>query len=120
MGITAERAALFGRAVSLKLAADGLWEWALTQPVQDSDPHRRGRDQWLEAAGDDVAIEIAFETQAFVGLRLRSEERASANQLVLAVPEPGRFLPTSRSRMGAPGLRAAGAADARGHLRSDR
>lgn len=85
MRITAGAAALFGRAVSLKLAADGEWERALTLSLDARDADRRTRDQWLETAGDDVAIEIAFETHAFVGLRLRSDERASANQLVSAL-----------------------------------
>lgn len=74
----------FGAAVCLKLAADGEWETALTQPLQ---PPPRGLrtcdvDRWLAAAGDDVAAEIGFATGAFVGLRFRPPKRTHVRELL--------------------------------------
>src|SRR4051794_30151674 len=75
---------LFGHAVGLKLAEGGRWEQALRRPLG------AGADDWLGRAGPDVGVEIAFESGAFVGLRLRPRERASAGRLLeaLAALEP--------------------------------
>ncbi len=77
----------FGVAVCLKLASDGEWESALSQPLH---PHRhaaddRTLDRWLSVAGDDVAAEVGFSTGAFVGLRLRPSERSHADELLRAL-----------------------------------
>lgn len=83
MRITADAKRLFGRAVSLKLASDREWERALTFAAGRGDAQRRAQDRWLDSAGDDLAIEIGFETSVFVGLR--ADERCNADQLVTAL-----------------------------------
>jgi hypothetical protein len=74
--------AAFGAALGIKLAAGGNWEQSLRQPLADDATNARERKEWLEGAGPDVAIEIAFETCSFVGLRLRAEERRRAGELL--------------------------------------
>lgn len=77
---------MFGRAVSLKLAADGAWERAFVQLLDcvdgRVDDRVDDRDRWLRSAGSSVALEIGFETDAFVGVGLRPAERARAGFLV--------------------------------------
>jgi hypothetical protein len=74
--------AAFGAARGIKLAAAGNWEQSLRQPLTDDATDARERREWLEGVGPDVAVEIAFETSAFVGLRLRPEERRRAGELL--------------------------------------
>jgi hypothetical protein len=74
--------AAFGAALGIKLAAAGNWEQSLRQPLTDDATDARERMEWLEGVGPDGAVEIAFETCAFVCLRLRPEERTRAGELL--------------------------------------
>ncbi|MDP8927889.1 MAG: hypothetical protein M3O70_04715 [Actinomycetota bacterium] len=67
---------LFGTAVCLKLAADGKWETAHVQALSNAGPAgHREMQRWLRDAGTDLAAEVGFTTGAFVGARLRPDER---------------------------------------------
>ncbi|PSK88054.1 hypothetical protein CLV63_13016 [Murinocardiopsis flavida] len=74
---------LFGAATGLAVAAGGAWEDAVRLPFGTGAPEDTG--PWLARAGSDVAIEVAFDTGAFVGVRLRPDERSSAVNIVTAL-----------------------------------
>ncbi|MEV1005458.1 hypothetical protein [Nonomuraea sp. NPDC050202] len=71
----------FGTAVALMIADNGVWEKADRFHVGDASGVEAVRHR-LDRAGEDVAIEVGFDTDAFVGLRLRPAERNQAKELV--------------------------------------
>ncbi|MER5322536.1 hypothetical protein [Streptosporangium roseum] len=74
----------FGTAMALVVAENGVWEQADRFPLGDVS-NVEAAQRRLDRAGEDVAIEVGFDTDAFVGLRLRPAERSRAKELVTAL-----------------------------------